>query len=200
MESGIRRPSRVVVENRALESRESGCASAWQWGSNLNLRKIGWHSGLGTDDLNPRVPDLVCSESRRSVFTGLELGLGRGRKWLGFLTWFLDFNSISLGFLASLFSRLTKLPYLSQNAFFCLKIWAIFIESLMKHGATWSSSTLLHAASCCVSFSGCLLRKFCPISTSFWPFNHPFLDRRLRVFHLDLVKTGVYGNPVLSTF
>ena len=44
----------------------------------------------------------------------------------------------------------------------------------MQYSAAWSSSTLLHAAWCYVSYSGCLVRMFCPISTRFWRVFGPF--------------------------
>ncbi len=46
-----------------------------------------------------------------------------------------------------------------------------------------------------------VLFDFNEILTSFWPFEHRFLDLRLRFFQCsDLVETGVYGNQALSTF
>ena len=50
-------------------------------------------------------------------------------------------------------------------------------------------------------FAPRILSDLDEILMSFWPFEHPFLDWRLRIFQcLDLIETGVYRKPALSTF
>ena len=43
-----------------------------KWKGELGSSEIGRHSGIGMEDLDPRVPDLVCSKYGRLFFPGLD--------------------------------------------------------------------------------------------------------------------------------
>ena len=137
------------------------------WKNELGSSEIGRHSSLGTESLDPRVPNLVCSESERHFYIGLEPRLD----WR--LTWLILTLASRLRQRFSQFLCYSELkPALSHhlsNSFSTqrLEIQALFIGKLTQHRATWSSIMLHHATCSCMSCFGCLLCAICSILTSF---------------------------------
>ena len=146
VELKIRRRFRVVVENWVLKSREFDGASTWWWGSSLNLREIGQHSGL----------------EQMAWTQGSRIRCARNSGKASSPVWNLGLKKDGGGSISTSVSGLRRRFSLNVSAFY-LEIWARFIERLTQHGAAWSSFTLRHTAWCCVSFFGCLLHAFCPI-------------------------------------
>jgi hypothetical protein len=129
----------------------------------LNLREIGLPSGLGTDGLDPRVPNSMCLEFGKSFFTGLELGLEKGWRWLDF---YVDFG-ITTTFLSKCFCLLPR--YLSpiyrapHATCCCVEQLHLMSRSLMLRELLWLLAPRI-------------LSDLDEILMSFWPFEHPFLD------------------------
>ena len=113
--------NKLTIETHLMWSREFGGAYVWWWKTGLGSSRIGRHSGLGKESLDPRVLDSVCLESGRSFFTSLEPRLGRRRKWLNF--------NVGFGFTMAFFSDFEPLNSLywqnlliSLNVFFFLSL------------------------------------------------------------------------------
>ena len=151
---------------------KSSGTSVWWWKTGLGSSRIKQHSSLGTESLNPRVPDSVCSESGRIFFIGLEPDLEWGRKWLDFYVRF----GITTAFLSN-FKPLKCLDW--QNLTISLILFAFEPRNLSSiyRGAHTASfcSMQLHAA---WALSCCLHPGFCSISTSFLPFRPPFFGMK----------------------